>query len=392
MCAGTTAAKKTFSDPCPLLNETDKARLAHRLKCLQALAERPELGSPLYQNGGALYAAAEAFLGDLQNRHDFWREHFEQDDHRAVRALYVRTLAVYGPAVEGVERQEEKLSLHDLKQNPLMSRLLGDPAAAPRGLSNAALFASEPVTSYFYKGKPFAVSSQRYLLTPVNAQGEQETLDELETVIEAMTSPEYHRQAAKRFLELANRLTSRPGASRKAVSLLRAWSVRQSRLAEEAESGASAAAMAENPQTEPQILRIEPEAGGTAPASAGTEAESSEPETKAPETGPEPMNADPGDAALADAAGEPENGEAENKEALSGAQEEEPASNAEEPESSEPEDEAGDMKSSDEETALSGEAVEAEGGAPEAAKPEVKSKKPQPALTAKPETANPEDA
>ena len=79
---------------------------------------------------------------------------------------------------------------------------------------------------------PFAVDSQRYLLTPVNAEGEQETLAQLEAAISALASPATHRQAAKRFLELANRLTSRPGASKKAVSLLRAWSVKHSKLAE----------------------------------------------------------------------------------------------------------------------------------------------------------------
>jgi hypothetical protein len=89
------------------------------------------------------------------------------------------------------------------------------------------------MTSYFYQGAPFAVDSPRYLLTPVNAEGEQETLQKLEAVIAQMASPAYHRQAAKRFLELANRLTSRAGASKKAVSLLRAWSVKHSRLAEE---------------------------------------------------------------------------------------------------------------------------------------------------------------
>jgi len=224
---------KTFSDPCPLLNETDRARLAHRLKCLQALAERAELLSPLRLGGGALYTAADAFLGDLQNRHDFWRERFEQADPHAVRALYVRTLAVFGPPVEGVEREEEELSLQDLKQNPLMSRLLGDPDAAPRGGSLSSVFFSEPVTTYFYRGVPFAVDSPRYLLSPVNAGGEPDVLDALETVLEAMASPAYHRQAAKRFLELANRLTSRSGASKQAVSLLRAWSVKHSRMAQE---------------------------------------------------------------------------------------------------------------------------------------------------------------
>ena len=223
---------KSFTDPCPLLNETDKARLAHRLKCLQALAERAELFSPLRLGGGALYAAADAFLGDLQSRHDFWRERFEQNDPRAVRDLYVRTLAVFGPPLPGIERQEEELSLQDVKQNPLMSRLLGDPAAAPRGASLSAVFASEPVTTYFYHGVPFAVDSPRYLLSPVNAEGETAILNELEAALEPMASPAYHKQAAKRFLELANRLTSRSGASKQAVSLLRAWSVKHSRMAE----------------------------------------------------------------------------------------------------------------------------------------------------------------
>ncbi|HPF88559.1 MAG TPA: hypothetical protein PK537_10970 [Candidatus Limiplasma sp.] len=223
---------KSFADPCPLLSETDRARLIHRLKCLQALVERAELKSPLHKSGGALYAAADAFLGDLQSRHDFWREHFERDDQRAIEALYIRTLAVYGPSIEGLERREEELSLHDIQQNPLMNRLLGDPASAPRGLTPSVLFSSEPLTSYLYQGRPFAIDSQRYLLTPVNAEGEQDTLARLSAVIQTMTSPAYHRQAAKRFLELANRLTSRSGASRKAVSLLRAWSIRHSRLAD----------------------------------------------------------------------------------------------------------------------------------------------------------------
>ena len=225
---------QTFLDPCPMLSETDRTRLVHRLKCLQALTERTELRSPLRLGGGALYAAADAFLGDLHSRHDSWRERFEADDQKAVHALYIRTLAVFGSAIEGIERQEEELSIHDLKQNPLMKRLLGDPAEQKRGLSQAALFTSEPITSYFYKGAPFAVGSQRYLLTPVNADGEQEILKQLEAVIDGMASPAYHRHAAMRFLELANRLTSRSGASKKAVSLLRAWSVKHSRMAQTA--------------------------------------------------------------------------------------------------------------------------------------------------------------
>jgi hypothetical protein len=39
-------------------------------------------------------------------------------------------------------------------------------------------------------------------------------------------------QNIRYILELANRLTSRSGASKKAVSLLRAWSVKHSRMAE----------------------------------------------------------------------------------------------------------------------------------------------------------------
>jgi len=225
---------RTFLDPCPYLSETDRTRLIHRLKCLQALTERAELRSPLLESA-ALYAAADAFIGDLQNRHDLWLERFEEDDQDAAHELYIRTLAVFGPAVAGLERQEEELSLHDLKQNPLMQRLLGEPDSAKRGLSAPPIFLSEPMTSYFYKGAPFAVSSQRYLLTPVNADGEQDALAALEAVVEEMASPAYHLEAAKRFLELANRLTSRPGASKKAVSLLRAWSVKHSRLAAETE-------------------------------------------------------------------------------------------------------------------------------------------------------------
>ncbi|HPJ01442.1 MAG TPA: hypothetical protein PKU80_01205 [Candidatus Limiplasma sp.] len=223
---------QTFSDPCPSLNETDRARLVHRLKCLQALVERAELKSPLLESG-ALYAAADAFLGDLQNRHNFWLERFERDDQHAIHALYIRTLAVFGPPIEGLERQEEELSLQDLKQNPLMKRLLGEPEAAKRGLNAAALFSSEPMTSYFYKGVPFAMDSQRYLLTPASAEGEEEVLAQLEAVITGMFSPAYHTQAAKKMLAIANRLTSRPGASKKAVSLLRAWSVKHSKMAAE---------------------------------------------------------------------------------------------------------------------------------------------------------------
>ncbi len=223
---------KTFADPCPLLSEPDRARLIHRLKCLQALTERAEPTSPLRLGGGALYAAADAFLGDLQNQHDLWRERFEADDPRAAKALYVRALAVFGPAVEGIERQEEELSLQDIRQNPLMIRLLGEPGELKRGAAPSALFDSEPMTTYFYHGTAFAVDSARYLLAPVNAEGEPQALQALEEVLDHAASPAYHRQAAKRFLELANRLTSRPGASKKAVSLLRAWSVKHSKLAE----------------------------------------------------------------------------------------------------------------------------------------------------------------
>ena len=87
---------QVFSDPCAFLSETDRTRLIHRLKCLQALTERPELKSPLLQSG-ALYAAADAFLGDLQNRNDLWLERFEQSDPAAAHELYIRALAVHGP-------------------------------------------------------------------------------------------------------------------------------------------------------------------------------------------------------------------------------------------------------------------------------------------------------
>ncbi|MBE0601460.1 MAG: hypothetical protein IH607_06695, partial [Firmicutes bacterium] len=206
--------------------------LVHRLKSLQALVERADLKSPLL-DAGALYAAADAFSGDLQSRHDFWLERFERDDQGAIHDLYIRTLAVFGPAVEGLEKQQEELSLQDLRQNPLMKRLLGEPDAVKRGVAQSAIFKSETVTSYFYRGVPFAVDSQRYLLTPVNADGEQDVLRQLEAEIERISSPDYHTQAARKLLALANRLTSRPGASKKAVSLLRAWSVKHSKLAAE---------------------------------------------------------------------------------------------------------------------------------------------------------------
>ena len=83
------------------------------------------------------------------------------------------------------------------------------------------------VVTYSYEGLAFAVESPLYLLEPANAPGEPETLRRLwrEITLPLQFDGDWNRAVAKRFLELANRLTGRLGASRRVITLLREWSV-----------------------------------------------------------------------------------------------------------------------------------------------------------------------
>ena len=218
--------RKRFEDPCALLNEADRARLVQRLRYLQALNERAELKSPLYAADASLCGLIDHFVSDLMARRGSWRERLEAGDPRAERELYIRTLAVYGlgeiSALAGLTRRDDPLSVAELAQNPLLSRLAPENIAAPAELGGAS------VVTYSFQGKAFAIESPLYLLEPANTPEEMDTLRQLwqEISLPAQFDGDWNRQIARRFLALANRLTGRLGASRKVIAMLRDWSQR----------------------------------------------------------------------------------------------------------------------------------------------------------------------
>ncbi len=225
-------ARRRFEDPCDTLDETDRARLLQRLRFLQALNERAELKSPLYAADAALCGLIDRFIGDLQARRGSWRERMEAGDKRAERELFIRALAVYGlrevSALPALERREDPLALTELHNNPLLSRLVPDGVNAPAELTGAS------VVTYAFHGRAFAVESPLYLLEPANTPDEADTLRQLwqEISLPAQFDGDWNRAVAKRFVELANRLTGRLGASRRVIALLREWSVQRSNYRE----------------------------------------------------------------------------------------------------------------------------------------------------------------
>ena len=220
--------RQRFEDPCALLSEGDRARLLQRLRYLQALNERAELQSPLYAAEASLCGLIDHFIGDLLARRGSFRERLEAGDPRAERELYIRALAVCGlkeiSGLGGLSRRDDPLSLAELRNNPLLSRLSPERVNAPAELGGAT------VITYAYQGRAFAIESPLYLLEPANAPEEEETLRRLwqEASLPLQFDGDWNRAVAKRFVELANRLTGRLGASRRVIALLREWSVKLS--------------------------------------------------------------------------------------------------------------------------------------------------------------------
>lgn len=219
--------RQRFEDPCPLLTEGDRARLLQRLRYLQALNERAELQSPLYAVDASLCGLIDSFIGDLLTQRGSFRERLEAGEQRAERELYIRALAAYGllelSGLDGLRRHEDPMALADLAQNPLLCRLAPAYARAPEELGGMS------VTTYTYLGKAFAIESPLYLLEPANAPGEDDVLRRLwqEISLPLQFDGDWNRAVAKRFVELANNLTGRLGASRRVISLLREWSVQR---------------------------------------------------------------------------------------------------------------------------------------------------------------------
>ena len=217
--------RRRFEDPCELLDEADRARLVHRLRFLQALNERRELKSPLYAKDAALCGLIDHFVGDLLAGRGSWRERLDADDSQAARELYIRALAVYGlletGLTPGLTRREDPLLPEELRRNELLRRLAPEDAASPAGLD------SPGVVTYAFHGRPFAIDSPLYLLEPANAPEERETLRRLwqEILLPLKFDGDWNRAVAKRFVELANRLTGSQGKSRGVVRLLREWSL-----------------------------------------------------------------------------------------------------------------------------------------------------------------------
>jgi len=218
--------RQRFEDPCALLSEADRARLVQRLRYLQALNERAELKSPLYAADANLCGLIDHFVSDLLARRGSWRERLEAGDQRAERELYIRTLAVFGlrevSALPSLTRKDDPLSLKELAQNPLLCRLAPDSIAAPAELGGAS------VVTYCFHGKAFAIESPLYLLEPANTPDELDTLRLLwqEISLPAQFDGDWNRAVARRYLDLANKLTGRLGASRKVIGMLREWSAR----------------------------------------------------------------------------------------------------------------------------------------------------------------------
>ncbi|MEA4998066.1 MAG: hypothetical protein VB087_01620 [Candidatus Limiplasma sp.] len=245
-----------FTDPCPLLAEGDRARLVQRLRYLQALNERAELRSPLYAADASLCGLIDQFIGDLLARRGSFRERLEAGDARAERELYIRALAVCGlkevSQLPGVVRQDDPLSVAEFQNNPLLARLAPADAAAPRELGGVS------VITYLFQGKAFAIESPLYLLEPANAPGEEETLRRLwqEASLPLQFDGDWNRAVAKRFVELANRLTGRLGASRRVIALLREWSVQRSAFREAGERAiALQLPLQDMPTTLPRLTR-----------------------------------------------------------------------------------------------------------------------------------------
>ncbi len=248
-------ARRRFTDPCALLSEGDRARLVQRLRYLQFLNERAELQSPLYAEEAALCGLLDHFIGDLLSRRGSFRERLEAGDRRAERELYIRALAVCGlserSAHGDMQRHDDPLPLTELGQNPLLMRLAPPRTDAPSELAGAS------VVTYAFRGAPFAVESALYLLEPANAPGEEATLRALwqELSLPLQFDGEWNRAVAKRFVELANRLTGRLGASRRVVALLREWSVQRAGYREAGESAITLQLpLAEVPATLPALL------------------------------------------------------------------------------------------------------------------------------------------
>ena len=170
----------------------------------------------------------DSFIGDLLARRGSWRERLEAGEQRAERELYIRALAVCGlrevSALPALERRDDPLSLQELCKNPLLRRLTPETVSAPAELLGPSM------VTYTFHGKPFAVESPLYLLEPANAPDEADTLRRLwqEATLPVQFDGDWNRAVAKRFLELANRLTGRLGASRRVITLLREWSVQRS--------------------------------------------------------------------------------------------------------------------------------------------------------------------
>ncbi|MDD3214612.1 MAG: hypothetical protein PHY64_13130, partial [Eubacteriales bacterium] len=220
--------RKRFEDPCAFLNEADRARLLQHLRYLQALGERPELGSPLYAVDASLSGLIDRYIADLQTPRVSWRERLEARDPEAETELYIRALAVYGllehSALPTLTREDHPLSFSVLNKNTLLKWLV------PENASVADEFAGMGVTTYAFEGKPFAIASPRYLLEPVNTPEELATLRRLwaEISLPLQFDGDWNRFVAKRFLEMANHLTGFSGAdsraSRRVIELLRRWS------------------------------------------------------------------------------------------------------------------------------------------------------------------------
>lgn len=178
--------RKAFTDPSPLLNERDRARLIHRLKLLEHDAPR-HFASALLQEGLQISRAVAA-----------------QDD-RALEALSLRALAVCG--LQGFQGlSSETAAYAEGTTSPLLAAL---------GLSEPESRETFPEqTVWCWQGKAFARSSMILGFEPACAPDEADTLAEVgEVCSQLAASVAWQTQMVRRFSEWLMRHGSGRGFS-----------------------------------------------------------------------------------------------------------------------------------------------------------------------------------
>ncbi len=218
--------RKRFLDPCPFLEESDRARLTLQLRLLQCMNEQKEMGSYLYAPEASLCSPLERFIDDLQNFRSAWRDKLARRDEEAVREFYVRTLAVYGlrggatqVKIDGLTEEWQQLDCSALWQNPLIRQLMPEGAGVPGVIDDVQQ------TQYLLSGVPFAKASANWLLEPTNHAAEKDALSRLgqEEALLCEYSGQWNADMARCFGALYDQMKQRVGVHPVVLSLLKEW-------------------------------------------------------------------------------------------------------------------------------------------------------------------------